>query len=125
MNLHALAGPAVGTVNPNKVAELFISTGYAKDATHKQVPTYSTVIMVTAQVQALTQDDLRQLQNIDQQGVSHTAYLYGEVDGVVREDNRGGDVLVFDGWEHLVVSVLEAWPGWCKVALARQGRRTA
>ena len=100
----------------------------------KQVPQYATDQPVRGNVQALTGKDLKHasLQNI--QGVLRGVYLFGNVQGVVRPDAKGGDLLVFpqmlggtpQTW--LVVAVLETWgveqSGWCKVAVCLQQRPT-
>jgi hypothetical protein len=106
------------------------STGSTKDATYAQTPTYAADQPVRGNVQALSGKDLRhpELQNI--QGVMRGVYLFGNVQGVVRPDAKGGDKLVFpqmlggtpQTW--LVVCVLETWGveqgGWSKVAVALQ-----
>lgn len=126
MNLHAIAGPAVGIVNPQIDVQWYKSLGYT-DVNRKQVPLFAPCVVVKAQVQALTIKDIKQIDNLNLQGTAtNTAYLHGnDVQSVVREDRRGGDLFVFGGWEYLVMGILEAWPDWCKVALTRQKRSSA
>jgi hypothetical protein len=57
-------------------------------------------------------------------------YAFGDVEGVVRPDLKGGDVLLFpqtcgrDPQTWLVVHVFETWApdaaGWCSVLVALQ-----
>jgi hypothetical protein len=75
------------------------------------------------QVQALSYDDLRQIEGLQLQGVRRKAYVTGTWDGVIRSQDKGGDVIVFppgtlpqgDTW--LVAHVLEYWPQWTAVVL--------
>lgn len=106
------------------------SQGFTQDATYAQVPAYAADQFVQGQVQALTGKDLKHpaLQNV--QGVLRGVYLFGNVQGVVRPDAKGGDKLVFpqmlggspQTW--LIIAVLETWGvdqgGWCKVAVNLQ-----
>lgn len=123
MNLHGIVAGAIGRVNPHISALYMPSSGFTTGADFKQVPSYDGPISITVQVQALTVEDLKKLDNLNIQGSTTSAYLYGLAQGVVRDDSKGGDLLVFNGFEWLVTAILEAWPDWCKVSLARQGRK--
>lgn len=130
MNLHGTVRGAIQSVRPDTPMIWRQSTGSTKDATYAQVPSYAADQPVRGQVQALSGKDLKhpQLQNV--QGVLRAVYLFGNVQGVVRPDAKGGDKLVFpqmlggtaQTW--LVVAVLETWGveqgGWCKVAVNLQ-----
>ena len=72
---------------------------------------------------ALSGDDLKQLDGMNIQGVLKAIYLRGALAGVVRPDGTGGDlVLRNNGAETwLVVKVLENWPNWTKAAIVKQG----
>ncbi len=120
MNLHAIAGPIVGIVNPNKVGRLSLSTGYATAANGKQAPRYDAFDDQVMQVQALTGPELRQLDALNIEGTRRAVYLYDNVEGVNRPRDKGGDLLEFDCETWLVVTVLEAWDVWCKVAVVLQ-----
>lgn len=123
---------AIGSVNPDTDIIYKQSTGNTQNAAFKQLPAFAADVELRGNVQALTGKDLKHeaLQNI--QGVLRGVYLYGNVQGVVRPDSKGGDLLVFpqsrggtpQTW--LVVAVLETWAveaeGWCKVAVCLQQR---
>ncbi len=105
------------------------NTGYTTGADGTRTPTYVTTT-VGAQIQALTGKDLqhRDMQNIA--GVKRAAYLFGNVQSVVRADGKGGDLLTFpqnigdQPQKWLIVAVLETWnpdvAGWCKVGIVLQ-----
>lgn len=54
MNLHQIAAPLVGAVNPSIDATVRVSTGYALDSGYKQVPTYATPGALTGSISGTT-----------------------------------------------------------------------
>lgn len=121
MNLHGIAAPAIGAVNPSVDVTVKISNGYTTDAAGARVPQYLPDQIVPAQIQALAFRDLMQLDGLNLQGTRRKIYFYGEVDGLVRATNKGGDLVIFpDGSVWLVAMVLEQWPDWCSVAVTLQ-----
>jgi hypothetical protein len=79
-------------------------------------------VQVMGQMQALTFDDIHQLDWLTIQGTRRAIYLEGNWEGLVRSKQKGGDLITFpDGSVWLIVHVLERWHGsWCKVAVALQ-----
>lgn len=122
MNLHGLASGLIGAVNPAIPLTIQVSAGYATDAGGKRTPIYAVPsINIPGQVQSLTFSDLKQVEGLNLQGIKRAIYLYGRVDGLVREFNKGGDLITApDGNIWLVALVLEYWPDWCKVAVTLQ-----
>lgn len=124
MNLSNIVGGYVAAVNPWVTATLTMSNGYATSADGTRVPAYLTPITVSAQVQSLTYNDLVQISGLNIQGERRAIYLDGDWEGVVRADNKGGDLITLqDGSNWLVAQVLENWSfqdGWVKVCVTRQ-----
>lgn len=126
MNLHGLVRGAIGAVNPDIKVRFLRSIGATSNSAARRVPQYSGMRTVNAQVQPLSSRELRHLQSQNIQGVMRSVYLYGDVEGVVRVNQRGGDLLQFPivpGDEILdwrVVEVFETWPDWCRVAVCLQ-----
>jgi hypothetical protein len=127
MNLHGIVSGIISAVNPMTPATLQISTGSTTNAGGVRTPTYGYPQQVSAQIQALTADDLRQLDGLNIQGTKRGIYLMGKLDGLVRVDGKGGDLITFPdgtvwpfGTTWLTVQVLEQWPDWCKVAATLQ-----
>lgn len=132
MNLHGTVRGAIQSVRPDTPIVWRASAGHTVSAGFKPTPSYASPQKVRGNVQALTGKDLRHpaLQNM--QGVMRAVYLFDNVQGVVRPDAKGGDLLIFpqmlggapQTW--LVVAVLETWgveqSGWCKVAVNLQQR---
>lgn len=130
MNLHAIVRGAITTVNPDYLGIWQESAGFTQDATGRPIPAYTTHANVGMQVQALSGKDLLHEAFQSMQGVKRAVYLFGNVQGVVRPDVKGGDLLLFPEnrgdpnrtW--LVVAVLETWSpdaaGWSRVGVVLQ-----
>lgn len=116
MNLHGIVSPAIGVVNPLVSVTVRVSTGSALDANHVLQPTYDTFAGVMAQVQPLSAKELHQVEGLNLQGIMKAFYLNGEVAGIVRAKNKGGDLITMaDASVWLVTIVSEQWPDWCRV----------
>ena len=121
MNLHGIVSGAVGAVNPLIKLTIQVSSGYAVGPTGKQTPVYLKAVTAMGQVQPLTGGDLRHMDALNLQGEFKAIYINGRIDGLVRSENRGGDLVTLpDGTLYLVSQVLEDWPDWCKVAATLQ-----
>lgn len=125
MNLHGIVSGNIGAVNPQLVAAVTISTGYATDGKGARVPTTQTFGSVPVQIQPLTYKDLELQDVLNLNGTRRSIYLYGAFNGVVRPQMKGGDKIVVGGtgpnagtW--LVALVFEQWPDWCRVAATLQ-----
>lgn len=125
MNLHGIVAPAIGAVNPFVSGTIRQSTGYTVQPNGNRAPLY-TDIPARIQVQALTANDLAHLDGLNVQGTKRAIYLTGEAAGVIRDQNRGGDLVVFpagtlpEGDTWLVTLVLEQWPDWVRAAITLQ-----
>lgn len=124
MNLHGIVAGVISAVNPIVPGTLQISTGSSQAADGTRIPTFATPINIGAQVQPLTWRDIQQLDGLNLQGNRVAIYVYGEVDGLVRPQNKGGDLITLttppNAGVWLVAQVLEAWPDWSKVAATLQ-----
>jgi hypothetical protein len=129
MNLHNLVSPFVSAINPSVPVTLSLSDGtYTTNPDFSKTPNYTVVTGVMAQIQSLTYKDLKQIEGLNIQGSARAIYLTGDVEGVVRVLNKGGDLITFqDGTVWLVNMVLENWnppdnsqSGWVKCACVLQ-----
>jgi len=129
MNLHSLVRGAITSVNPDISATLLRSNGYVTGADGKQVPVFLS-FSGCIQVQGVSGKDLEHTDYLNIQGVLRTVYLRGNWAGVVRADQKGGDIMKFpqvpgaavQDWR--VVSVKEQWPDWCSVIVWLQSTVT-
>lgn len=125
MNLHGIVRSAINTVNPDILATLKQSNGYDTAPDGTQIPKY-TVTTGMVQVQSLTSGEIIRLNNLGLQGVMRAVYVYGNINGIIRVDQKGGDLLEFPEapnqpnktWK--AVNILETWPDWSKVAVCLQ-----
>lgn len=120
MDLRGIANRGANVVNPDITVSVQRSIGYSIGAGQRQVPLYATPAVGPAQVQALSSDDVKQLDGLNIQGTLKAIYLRGALAGVVRPDGTGGDIVTFGGQSWLVVKVLEAWPTWTKAVIVLQ-----
>jgi hypothetical protein len=120
MDLRGIANTVSDTVNPNIAVSVQASTGYTIGSGLKQVPSYASPVTGFAQVQALTESDLRHLDGLNIQGATQSIILRGALDAVVRVNSQGGDLVTINGQTWLTVAVLEQWPLWTRAAIQLQ-----
>ena len=114
MNLHSVVRGAIGVINPPLTISIQVSTGSTTNADGSRSPAYATTIPRRADVQPLQYTDIVQADGLSIQGVRRKIYIHGEVDGLVRADNKGGDLITLpDSSVWKVAVIAEQWPGWC------------
>jgi hypothetical protein len=126
VNLHGIVRGAIPIVNPDISATVRISKGYTTDAAGNRTPAYTTFTGVQIQVQPLASRELAHIDYLNIQGELRKIYMYGNVQGVLRPSQEGGDLLTFaqipggtpQVW--LTVTTLETWPDWCCVVACLQ-----
>lgn len=123
MNLHQRVSGIIARVNPMQTVTVRRSTGSTQNADFTRTPTYSSTSML-GQVQALTSAELAQVDGLNIQGEKLALYVNGNLAGVSRSDNTGGDTVTLpDASVWLVLVQLENFnrtAGWTKVGMVRQ-----
>lgn len=77
---------------------------------------FASELVVPGQVQPVSWRDLQQLDALNLQGTRYKIYFYGNIDAIIRPDNKGGDMVTDPlGRVFLVAMVAEAWKVWCAV----------
>ncbi len=125
MNLRQLANPVTQITNPNIMVTWVQSTGYTTAPDGARTSTTQNT-SIQAQVQGLSASDLRHIDALNIEGVVRSVHMYGNVQGVVRADSKGGDILQFPevpggairNWR--VIQVMETWPDWSRVLVTLQ-----
>ncbi len=125
MRLRSIVNGAIQGINRDQTVTLIQNSGYTTADDGKRTPK-QTAVSVPANVQALTGTDLRHMDGLGIQGVMRSVYLYGDIEGIVRANGKGGDILQFpmtpgtteQNW--LVTQVMETWPHWCRVIVTLQ-----
>lgn len=121
IDIFGIAGAACGNINPHISATLKGSTGSITNDDFSVTPQYTTAT-VEIEVQAVTSQDLQQVENINQQADMRAVYVRGAVKALSRPLQMGGDILTFYGSDWLVTQQLEEWGNgeWSKVLVTRQ-----
>ncbi len=130
MNLHAVVRGPISTVNQDRPVLYFRSIGFSSNSAGKQTPQYAAVAPLIGNIQPIATDDLEHTDYLNKQGVYRAVYLFGNVEGIVRPAQKGGDLLQFsrfDGepvmnWK--TIKADETWNvdqgGWCRVVVVLQ-----
>lgn len=121
LDLRSIANTAIQTVNPDITVEVWKSSGYVIGAGLKQIPSYEAPITGPAQIQALSSDELKQMDGLNISGVMKVIYFKGALNGVVKPDSKGGDLVKWGGKTWLITRVLENWEVWTKAVITYQG----
>lgn len=120
MNLHSIVSGAIGTINPYVEAQIYKSTGPVKNADYSTSPGFAEPVTMMVQKQALSQADIRHMDNLNVQGVLVSIWTDGNWCGISRDKQQGGDKFVIGDETWLVVSVPEIWPDWTRVIACQQ-----
>lgn len=128
MNLHQIASGAINVVNPFIPATMRISIGHSgPDAAGNRTPLYAPALVVSAQIQALSFQDLQLIDGLVLNGERRALYVNGRFESVNRPTNQGGDLVIFPdgevwpfGTTWLVAMVTEQWPDWCRLVCTLQ-----
>jgi hypothetical protein len=127
MNLNSVVSGAIGTVNPRMTVVLQISTGYTTNPDGTRAPGYAAPVQLIGQWQPIAYQDIQMISGLNIQGDRRKIWLNGETDGLVREDNKGGDLITDPmGRTWLVALVTEQWeentaaPNWASAIVTRQ-----
>jgi hypothetical protein len=125
VNVHSIISRYVGAINPNLPVTLYRSTGATQNADASRTPTYTLSMFKTSrawvQVQPMTYGDIQMADALNIQGTREKMWINGQVSGLVRGLQRGGDLVVKpDGTNWKIALVLEAWPDWCSAVMTLQ-----
>lgn len=127
LNLHGMVRGAITSVQSDIPIVYLASTGSTVGAGGKQTPAYAAPVTIMGQVQPVSGGQLRKYSFLQAQGTYKSIHLYGDIEGIVRSMQKGGDLLKFpqvpgaaiETW--LVTKVDETWnTGWCRVIVTLQ-----
>lgn len=119
MNLNSIANGLVRAVSPNILLSIQVSTGNTIQPDGTRVPSYAPAQPAYGQVQPLSYGEIHQADALNLGGNRKTIYINSFVDGLIRPENKGGDLITVtagpDAGLYLVANIDEAWiNGWCK-----------
>lgn len=126
LNLHAIVRSPIMALHPDELVALYKSTGQA-NVLGRIKPTYAPGVLVWAQIQMLSADELQQREDTSKTGLDAKMYLNAigknPPAGIIRHMARNGDFIRrADGTWWLVVSVIEDFTksGWECLGIACQ-----
>lgn len=119
MNLHNLVSGLIGTVNPFIDVQMKVFVSESEDDSGKMVKVYAEST-VNGQLQALSNDDLRHVDNLNITGIVKKFYVNGSFNGINRPRKTGGDFLIIGDETWMILQVLEEWPDWCSFVIQLQ-----
>lgn len=126
LNLHAIVRKPITMLHPDEVVALYRSVGQ-ENVLGRISAKYAPGILVNAQIQTLTADELQQREETSKTGLDAKVYLFADEKfppaGIVRHLARNGDFIRrADGTWCLVVSVIEDFTksGWICVGISTQ-----
>ena len=128
MNLHGMARSAIAAVHPEEGVRLYQAVGQG-ECLGVITPSYTEAQAVQAQIQSLSTDELRNVEDVARTAQVRRAYLFGPPvtalvpQGMVRPLARSGDMLRrADGTWWLVTGMLEDYSasGWVCVQITQQ-----
>ncbi|WP_442321337.1 phage collar protein [Cernens ardua] len=112
MNLRQIANSATRQIHHNIAAQIYRSTGATVLPDGSQVPGYAPPIDIQVQMQAVSQRDLEHADAINLQGKLVSFWVNGQYHGIQRKQATGGDIIVVNGEQWLIVAVPEIWDLW-------------
>lgn len=120
MNLRNISNSLTRNINPNISVIGRRYKGQTMSAGRVPVPEYFPDEVVTAQLQPLSDGDLRHVDGLNVQGVVKALFINGDYYGANRTLQKGGDIFVINDQEWLVIDPIELWPNWGKVIICLQ-----
>jgi len=121
MNLHGMVANQVSAVNPLIQLSIRTSAGYSQLSNGQQVPLYNSPVVVLGQVQSLSAGEIQHMDAMNIQGIRRAIYISGNIDGLVRPNKQGGDLIMTPNGQIWLVHVIdEYWEDWCKALVTLQ-----
>lgn len=126
LNLHAIVRRPITMLHPDETVVWYRSTGQI-NVLGRIKPSYAEGVVLQAQIQTLSPDELQQREDASKTEIHVKAYLMAQESappaGIIRIEARNGDFIRrADGTWWLITSVLEefAKSGWESVGLVQQ-----
>jgi hypothetical protein len=121
VNLSGIVSGSVGAINPNVLIDILHGDGtFVTQDDGTRAPAYQVFRGIRVQIQALTSDELRQVEGMNLQGDRQSVYLPAHWGGVVRVSAEAGDLLKIGRETWMVTSVMERWPDWTRLMVTLQ-----
>ena len=119
-------------VLPNTVIVGYLSGSGSLGTYRVSVPqtvgpiSFTAELVVPGQIQPVGWRDIQMMEGLNLQGSRNKIWFYGRFDGLIRVDNKGGDLVIDPkGNIYLVAMVAEQWGinEWCSVFVTLQNEK--
>lgn len=123
INIRQVIRSGINNINPDISIVILQSDGFTVLPGGIQSPAYLPAVNAIAQLQPISSEDLQHINNYNASSVYYELYIDGDWHSLNRADEKGGDLIYFDGFEWLVISRPEAYSltsNWTKVRVIQQ-----
>jgi len=123
INIRGIVRAGINSINPDISIVILQSDGFTVIPGGIQVPAYLDAVGETGQLQPVPSEELKHINDYNSSSVYYDLYIDGDWHSLNRADEKGGDLIYFDGFEWLVISRPEAYSltsNWTKVRIVQQ-----
>ncbi len=121
MSLLDLANGVISSLNPSVSVTLYQYSGCTQAPGGPRTPTYNVITNVSAQVQELTANEIKHMDDLNMGGLLHNIWCDTVLHALDRTSQLGGDCIgMADGTYWLVVRIKEQFTdGWCSATIQK------
>lgn len=123
INIRQIIRSGINTINPDIQIIIQQSDGFTVEDDGTQTPAYLDAEEYTAQVQPVSSEELKHLDTYNASSIYYSIYIDGVVHGLNRSIAKGGDLVYFDGFEWLILSLPETYTlssNWTRFMVIQQ-----
>lgn len=113
MNLHEVVSSAINAINPFQDITITSKGGYFVNEYGEREPLENTTITVKADIQPVSSEDIKFINNYNQSSIYKTFYVSADVHGINRPLAKAGDIVKWNGQTYYVSGLREGWYETC------------
>ena len=121
MNVRGIVRSGINSINPDVSIVIVRIQGFTVGAGREQIPNKLTPEGTDAQIQPLKTSDLEHVNNYNSSKTYKYLHIDGDWNSLRRADEKGGDLIYFDGFEWMINAIPEKYRGqWTRVIVVLQ-----
>lgn len=113
MNLHDVVSNAISSINPFQPITITSRGQYTVNEYGERSVTSGTSRTVMADVQPLSSEDIKFINNYNQSSIYRSFWVSENVSGINRPLAKAGDIVTYNGDTYYVMSLKEDWYNTC------------
>ena len=113
MNLHEIVSSAINAVNPFQEITISKRGTYTVNEYGERSVTEGSSITVLADVQPLSSEDIKFINNYNQSSIYRSFWVSADVSGINRPLAKAGDIVTYNGDTYYVMGMKEDWYATC------------